>query len=77
MKILQTLKNSLSSLSLGGGKGGSDFNPKGKSENEVSLYIWSGTSYVYTPYLHVSFLIPDLFPLPVGRVYVEKQFVGL
>lgn len=39
---LQTLKNSLSSLSLGGGKGGSDFNPKGKSENEVSLFVKSG-----------------------------------
>lgn len=39
MHIVQTLRNSLSSLSLGGGQGGSDFNPKGKSENEVSGVI--------------------------------------
>jgi glutamate dehydrogenase (NADP+) len=42
MKFLafeQTLKNSLSSLNLGGAKGGSDFDPKGKSENEVSTLI--------------------------------------
>jgi glutamate dehydrogenase (NADP+) len=31
----QTLKNSLTGLPMGGGKGGSDFNPRGKSENEV------------------------------------------
>lgn len=42
--ISQTLKNSLSSLNLGGAKGGSDFNPKGKSENEVgfdNLLTWT------------------------------------
>ncbi len=43
---LQTLKNSLSSLNLGGGKGGSDFDPKGKSENEVSTLI--------LPFCHVA-----------------------
>ncbi|HPY83034.1 MAG TPA: Glu/Leu/Phe/Val dehydrogenase dimerization domain-containing protein, partial [Bacteroidales bacterium] len=31
----QTLKNSLTTLPMGGGKGGSDFDPKGKSDNEV------------------------------------------
>jgi glutamate dehydrogenase/leucine dehydrogenase len=36
---LQTLKNCLSSLNLGGAKGGSDFDPKGKSENNVSTLI--------------------------------------
>jgi hypothetical protein len=36
---LQTLKNSLSSLNVGGAKGGSDFDPKGKSENEVSSIV--------------------------------------
>jgi len=31
----QTLKNALTGLPMGGGKGGSDFDPKGKSEVEV------------------------------------------
>ncbi|HXX63537.1 MAG TPA: Glu/Leu/Phe/Val dehydrogenase dimerization domain-containing protein, partial [Bacteroidota bacterium] len=31
----QVFKNSLTSLPMGGGKGGSDFDPKGKSDNEV------------------------------------------
>ncbi len=37
----QTLKNSLTTLPMGGGKGGSDFNPKGKSENEVMRFCQS------------------------------------
>lgn len=41
MKFLafeQTLKNSLTTLPMGGGKGGSDFNPQGKSEGEVMRF---------------------------------------
>ena len=34
----QTFKNSLTTLPMGGGKGGSDFNPKGKSDNEVMRF---------------------------------------
>src|SRR5690554_1653973 len=37
----QTLKNSLTSLPMGGGKGGSDFDPKGKSDNEVMRFCQS------------------------------------
>jgi glutamate dehydrogenase (NADP+) len=37
----QVLKNSLTSLPMGGGKGGSDFNPKGKSDNEVMKFCQS------------------------------------
>ncbi|MSP41990.1 MAG: NADP-specific glutamate dehydrogenase [Alphaproteobacteria bacterium] len=37
----QTFKNSLTGLPMGGGKGGSDFNPKGKSENEVMRFCQS------------------------------------
>ena len=33
----QIFKNSLTTLPMGGGKGGSDFDPKGKSDNEVLL----------------------------------------
>jgi len=37
----QVLKNSLTTLPMGGGKGGSDFDPKGKSDNEVMRFIQS------------------------------------
>jgi glutamate dehydrogenase (NADP+) len=37
----QTFKNSLTGLPMGGGKGGSDFNPKGKSANEVMRFCQS------------------------------------
>ena len=37
----QTFKNSLTTLPMGGGKGGSDFNPKGKSDNEVMNFCQS------------------------------------
>ncbi len=34
----QTFKNALTTLPMGGGKGGSDFDPKGKSEGEVMRF---------------------------------------
>ena len=34
----QTFKNALTTLPMGGGKGGSDFNPKGKSNNEIMRF---------------------------------------
>jgi len=37
----QVFKNSLTTLSMGGGKGGSDFDPKGKSDNEVMRFCQS------------------------------------
>jgi glutamate dehydrogenase (NADP+) len=37
----QIFKNSLTTLPMGGGKGGSDFNPKGRSENEVMRFCQS------------------------------------
>tara|TARA_Y100001954_G_scaffold168822_1_gene179333 strand:- start:1525 stop:2859 length:1335 start_codon:yes stop_codon:yes gene_type:complete len=37
----QIFKNSLTTLPMGGGKGGSDFNPKGKSDNEVMRFCQS------------------------------------
>ncbi len=37
----QTLKNSLTTLPMGGGKGGSDFDPHGKSDNEVMRFCQS------------------------------------
>ncbi|MBQ9756138.1 MAG: NADP-specific glutamate dehydrogenase, partial [Clostridia bacterium] len=37
----QTFKNSLTTLPMGGGKGGSDFDPKGKSDNEIMNFCQS------------------------------------
>ncbi|WP_317371805.1 NADP-specific glutamate dehydrogenase [Helicobacter canis] len=43
----QILKNSLTTLAMGGGKGGSDFDPKGKSDNEVMRFCQSFMSELY------------------------------
>lgn len=43
----QVFKNSLTTLPMGGGKGGSDFNPKGKSDNEVMHFCQSFMSELY------------------------------
>ncbi|XP_044348705.1 NAD(P)-specific glutamate dehydrogenase isoform X3 [Triticum aestivum] len=58
----QTLKNALSLYKLGGAAGGSDFDPKGKSEIEVFVlyFISSGQQYL----LHVNM---DIFPCQVMR----------
>lgn len=37
----QTFKNALTGLNMGGGKGGSDFDPKGKSDNEIRRFCVS------------------------------------
>jgi glutamate dehydrogenase (NADP+) len=43
----QILKNSLTTLPMGGGKGGSDFDPKGKSDNEVMRFCQSFVTELY------------------------------
>jgi len=43
----QVFKNSLTTLPMGGAKGGSDFNPKGKSDNEVMRFCQSFMSELY------------------------------
>ena len=43
----QTFKNSLTSLPMGGGKGGSDFDPKGKSDAEVMRFCQAFMSELY------------------------------
>lgn len=50
MKFLafeQTLKNSLTGLNMGGGKGGSDFDPKGKSDMEIMRFCQSFITELY------------------------------
>lgn len=43
----QTFKNSLTGLPIGGGKGGSDFDPKGKSDHEVMVFCQSFMTELY------------------------------
>lgn len=58
----QVFKNSLTGLSMGGGKGGSDFDPKGKSDNEVMrfcqvrslLQLHIAESQILTLFIHPS-----------------------
>ena len=46
----QVFKNSLTTLPMGGGKGGSDFDPKGKSDNEVMRFCQSFMTELSPPY---------------------------
>src|SRR5690554_1583519 len=43
----QIFKNSLTGLPIGGGKGGSDFNPRGKSDNEIMRFCQSFMTELY------------------------------
>lgn len=69
----QTLKNSLSSLSLGGGKGGSDFNPKGKSENEIMRFCYSFMDELYR---HIGPNQVPIFDTPSGDIGVGPREIG-
>ncbi len=72
MKFLafeQTFKNSLTTLPMGGGKGGSDFNPKGKSENEVMRFC---QSFMLEMFRHIG---PDT-DVPAGDVGVGGREIG-
>ncbi|MDD5765741.1 MAG: NADP-specific glutamate dehydrogenase [Candidatus Marinimicrobia bacterium] len=65
----QTFKNSLTTLPMGGGKGGSDFNPTGKSENEIMKFC---QSFMTELYRHIG---PHL-DVPAGDVGVGGREVG-
>ena len=72
MKFLgfeQTFKNSLTSLPMGGGKGGSDFDPKGKSDNEIMRFC---QSFMTELYRHIG---PDT-DVPAGDIGVGAREVG-
>src|SRR5574344_75116 len=53
----QTFKNALTGLPLGGGKGGSDFDPKGKSEAEVERFCRAFMDQLY-PYIGIDVDVP-------------------
>ena len=65
----QVFKNSLTSLPMGGGKGGADFDPKGKSEGEVMRFC---QSFMTELYRHIG---ADL-DVPAGDIGVGGREIG-
>ncbi|MBP5582519.1 MAG: glutamate dehydrogenase, partial [Bacteroidales bacterium] len=65
----QTFKNSLTTLPMGGGKGGSDFDPKGKSDNEVMRFCQSFMTELQ------KYIGPDT-DVPAGDIGVGGREVG-
>lgn len=65
----QIFKNSLTSLSMGGGKGGSDFDPKGKSDNEVMRFC---QSFMTELYRHIG----NYTDVPAGDIGVGGREIG-
>lgn len=65
----QIFKNSLTTLPMGGGKGGSDFNPKGKSDNEVMRFC---QSFMTELQRHIG---PDT-DVPAGDIGVGGREIG-
>ncbi len=65
----QVFKNALTTLPIGGGKGGSDFDPKGKSDNEVMRFCQSFMSELYR---HIG---PNT-DVPAGDIGVGAREIG-
>ena len=65
----QILKNSLTTLPMGGGKGGSDFDPKGKSDGEVMRFC---QSFMTELYRHIG----QFTDTPAGDIGVGAREVG-
>ncbi|MBQ4073865.1 MAG: NADP-specific glutamate dehydrogenase [Clostridia bacterium] len=65
----QVLKNSLTSLPIGGGKGGSDFDPKGKSDNEIMRFCQSFMTELY------KYIGKDT-DVPAGDIGVGAREIG-
>jgi len=65
----QVFKNSLTTLPMGGGKGGSDFNPKGRSDNEIMRFC---QSFMNELFRHIG---PDT-DVPAGDIGVGAREIG-
>lgn len=65
----QILKNSLTGLPIGGGKGGSDFDPKGKSDREIMAFC---QSFMTELYRHIG---PDC-DVPAGDIGTGAREIG-
>ena len=69
LALTQIFKNSLTGQSIGGGKGGSDFDPKGKSDQEIMRFC---QSFMTELYKHIG---PDT-DVPAGDIGVGRREVG-
>jgi len=65
----QIFKNSLTGLAIGGGKGGSDFDPKGKSEGEIMRFCQSFM-------IELSKYIGETIDVPAGDIGVGGREIG-
>jgi len=65
----QVFKNSLTTLPLGGGKGGSDFDPKGRSDGEIMRFCQAFMSNLYR------YIGPDV-DVPAGDIGVGGREIG-
>jgi len=65
----QVFKNSLTTLPMGGGKGGSDFDPKGKSDNEIMRFCHSFMTELYRHIGHNTYV-------PAGDIGVGARVIG-
>ena len=65
----QTLKNSLTNLPMGGGKGGSDFNPKGKSDFEIMTFC---QAFMRELFHHLG----EDVDVPAGDIGVGQREIG-
>ncbi|MHA1482209.1 MAG: Glu/Leu/Phe/Val dehydrogenase dimerization domain-containing protein, partial [Candidatus Heimdallarchaeaceae archaeon] len=65
----QVFKNSLTGLQMGGGKGGSDFDPKGKSDNEVMRFTQSFMTELYR-------YVGGRIDVPAGDIGVGARELG-
>lgn len=65
----QTFKNALTTLPMGGGKGGSDFSPRGKSKGEIMRFCQSFMSELYR---HIG---PEV-DIPAGDIGVGSREIG-
>ncbi len=65
----QIFKNSLTTLPMGGGKGGSDFDPKGKTDSEVENFC---TSFMLELYRHIG----QFIDVPAGDIGVGAREIG-
>ncbi len=65
----QIFKNALTNLGIGGGKGGSNFNPKGKSENEIMKFC---QAYMLELYRHIG----KHTDIPAGDIGVGAREIG-
>lgn len=65
----QTFKNALSGMPIGGGKGGSDFDPKGKTDSEVMRFC---QSFMTELYRHIG----EITDVPAGDVGVGAREIG-